>query len=716
MELLSGFYNVLLILLGFGLLIFVHELGHFAAAKWANIRTEAFAVGMGPVIVAWRRGVGFAAGSTHHRVVARTGKPAHELSDVELVRHGIGETEYSLRWIPIGGFVKMLGQDDLRPGERSEERRSYNVAPIGKRMIVVSAGVIMNLVLAAALFVVVFMVGVRFEAPVVGGVAASAPAGTTLPDNAAALRITEPGLKPGDRVVAIDGKRTETFNELFIAAAMSRPDVPITLTVERAGYDRPLVFSMHAEHSPMLGMRSIGVDAAASAQLRGPGRKGDMQRALEALGLAQHGVAPGMALIEANGRHVDTFQQLQQHASESGGAPIVTRWAHLDRDGRATSEPVEVVLTPQPDFATMGYVDTGEKTIQNFELGLFGMLPLVRIEQVVEDSPNVGILHEGDAVVWLGELHAPRLRQFREYIRDHPAGPLKMTVVRDGEEMNVTATVRRRSVADRAGMLNVLPGYAWDSPYMAGPMAQVLARANGEREPRFTPIAKHDLPTGALLHSVGDRPVSNWIELREALREETRDAFAGRYATEVPLAVSLPLEQAIVSMNLELGAEDVQLLHSLGWTIHLPPMIFEPLFTVRTAGGNPFRAVVMGVEETHKMLVMTYLTIDRLFRRTVGVDQLRGPVGIIHLGTQIAERGMLYLLFLLAVISVNLAVINFLPLPILDGGLFLFLIYEKLKGRPPSVAFQNALTVIGLAMIVALVIVVTYHDIMRLFS
>jgi regulator of sigma E protease len=124
----------------------------------------------------------------------------------------------------------------------------------------------------------------------------------------------------------------------------------------------------------------------------------------------------------------------------------------------------------------------------------------------------------------------------------------------------------------------------------------------------------------------------------------------------------------------------------------------------------------MGFEETWKFILNTYLTIDRLIRGSVGVEQLRGPVGIVHLGVTVADRGLLYLLFLLAMISVNLAVINFLPLPIVDGGLFLFLIYEKVKGRPPSIAFQNAATLAGLILIVTVLIVTLYNDVMRIIT
>ena len=123
--------NLLLIILGFGILIFVHEAGHFLAAKWARIRTEVFAIGMGTAVLSWRKGIGVVWGSSHARVVAKTGKEPRQLSDEELARHGIGETEYSLRWLPIGGFVKMLGQDDTDPEYVSNQPRSYNVCPIG---------------------------------------------------------------------------------------------------------------------------------------------------------------------------------------------------------------------------------------------------------------------------------------------------------------------------------------------------------------------------------------------------------------------------------------------------------------------------------------------------------------------------------------------------------------------------------------------------------
>ena len=74
MEILTNGWNVLIILLGVGVLIFIHELGHFMAARWAGIRCESFAVGMGPVLGAWRSGIGWRAGSTDPSTIARFGQ------------------------------------------------------------------------------------------------------------------------------------------------------------------------------------------------------------------------------------------------------------------------------------------------------------------------------------------------------------------------------------------------------------------------------------------------------------------------------------------------------------------------------------------------------------------------------------------------------------------------------------------------------------------
>src|SRR5689334_20101257 len=118
---------VALLVLGFGFVIFWHELGHFLAAKWVGIKVEQFAVGFGQALLAWRKGIGLRVGTTQREYDRRLKEyvetqEAHlQLKDrpvwtAEQLNHaaaalGLGETEYRLNWIPLGGYVKMLGQD-----------------------------------------------------------------------------------------------------------------------------------------------------------------------------------------------------------------------------------------------------------------------------------------------------------------------------------------------------------------------------------------------------------------------------------------------------------------------------------------------------------------------------------------------------------------------------------------------------------------------------
>ena len=130
MQLLGNGGNLLLIVLGFSLLIAIHEMGHFLAARWAGIRVDAFAIGMGPAVLAFRRGIGWKLGSTHHEVERRLGAPPEQVSMERLREAGIGETEYGLRLLPLGGFVRMKGQEDLEAIESSADPDAYGARPI----------------------------------------------------------------------------------------------------------------------------------------------------------------------------------------------------------------------------------------------------------------------------------------------------------------------------------------------------------------------------------------------------------------------------------------------------------------------------------------------------------------------------------------------------------------------------------------------------------
>ena len=145
-------------------------------------------------------------------------------------------------------------------------------------------------------------------------------------------------------------------------------------------------------------------------------------------------------------------------------------------------------------------------------------------------------------------------------------------------------------------------------------------------------------------------------------------------------------------------------------------ILTEPETTLLKAG-SPWEAVMIGVHKTHYFVLQVYTMMSRMiFTRSVGLDSISGPLGIVDLGGKIAQRGTVKFLFFLAMISANLAVINFLPLPIVDGGLMVFLIIEKIKGSPVSLRVQVATQLIGLFLIVGAFLYVTFNDVLRMFG
>ena len=155
-------------------------------------------------------------------------------------------------------------------------------------------------------------------------------------------------------------------------------------------------------------------------------------------------------------------------------------------------------------------------------------------------------------------------------------------------------------------------------------------------------------------------------------------------------------------------------LHALGWAAPSGLLsAFEPAQVLMKAP-DPLAALGMGLRKTHRTMMLTYVTFARLFEGTVKVGHLKGPVGIVDIGSRFAREGPVYLLYFLALISVNLAVINFLPLPIVDGGLFVLLAIEGLTKKPVPERVQSAITAVGLVMIATVFVVVTFNDIAAL--
>ncbi len=181
--------TIVAFLVALGILVFVHELGHFAVAKRLGVLVQRFSIGFGPVLFARRR----------------------------------GETEYAVSAMPLGGYVKMLGEEDEEEAQAAPER-AFSTQSLLRRSAIVFAGPAMNFLFAFLVYAVLFLaVGAEVPStePRVGGVAAGSPA-------------EQAGLRAGDRVVAVDGRPTTTWEALARTVRDSK-GAPLALTVDRAG-------------------------------------------------------------------------------------------------------------------------------------------------------------------------------------------------------------------------------------------------------------------------------------------------------------------------------------------------------------------------------------------------------------------------------------------------------------------------------------------------
>ena len=438
---------------------------------------------------------------------------------------------------------------------------------------------------------------------------------------------------------------------------------------------------------------------------------GSLKRVLENYGIAESPLVPGMRMIAVAGNEITTYGQFSRLIARSDGRPVKTLWQREDPSGRLLGPQVSVDLESEPEYQVLAYHDPDPESVQQYEMGLVGLTPLVEISEVIKGSPNQDILQRGDVILRVGSLDAPRLAEFRETLKRHAGGMIDLLLLREGVEVAVQASV------DGKGKLNVWPRWATRLPLIARPMEMLGLGPEAGGGFRPSPVADLGLVGGSRIDAVNGEAVSNWRELRLAVGRHTAEARAAGVGAAVTLSITDPSpDHQRETVTLQLTAADVAGIGDLRWRSVLSGDLFGPLYTTLAADGNPWRAAAMGFEQTYKFIVLTYLTLDRLFRGSVGVEQIHGPIGIVHVGAKVADRGFMYLIFFLGIISVNLAVINFLPLPIVDGGLFLFLVYEKLKGRPPSLAFQNAAAILGIVMIGTVLVVVTWNDVVRLLS
>jgi len=141
-----------------------------------------------------------------------------------------------------------------------------------------------------------------------------------------------------------------------------------------------------------------------------------------------------------------------------------------------------------------------------------------------------------------------------------------------------------------------------------------------------------------------------------------------------------------------------------------------PANSIITIKYNPIQAVILGINKTYEITKLTVVGIVKIFQRIVPADNIGGPILIFQMAKETAAAGLNSLLMFMAVISINLAILNLLPIPILDGGHLFFYLVEAIKGKPVSLKTREVSQMVGLALLLALMFFAFYNDIMRILT
>ena len=207
---------VLIGILLLGILIAVHEFGHFIAARICGIEVMEFAIGMGPKLIGW------------------TGKTG---------------TKFSLRAIPLGGFCAFYGEDDVE-GKAKDDPRAYNKQNVWKRIFTVAMGPVMNFVLAFAVALGFYCTSGMLEVlPVIESVDAGRPAAVA-------------GMLPGDRIIGVDGVDFSDAPVTDIQAALATNGAPVSVTIRREGDAASITIPLTPEWNEEYQRYMIGITFA----------------------------------------------------------------------------------------------------------------------------------------------------------------------------------------------------------------------------------------------------------------------------------------------------------------------------------------------------------------------------------------------------------------------------------------------------------------------
>lgn len=278
------FENVLWLLVLIGVMILIHELGHFWAARYFDVKVEVFSFGFGPRLFGFRK----------------------------------GETDYRFSAILFGGYVKMAGE---QPGEEgSDDPRGFLKKPRWQRLIIACAGPLMNVFLAVGLLTGLYMVKYqKVEEPAISGMV-----GYVTPGSAAA----KAGIRSGDRIVEIDGEKNPSWEDIGMKEVASAGR-SLDVVVERGGQ------RIETSVTPVLDERQ-GIGEAGWSE-RGQVQLGTISPGMPA---DKAGLKKGDLVLSANGQPIHSVMKFHEVIRNSKGEPVELRLKRNDQPLTITVSPV----------------------------------------------------------------------------------------------------------------------------------------------------------------------------------------------------------------------------------------------------------------------------------------------------------------------------------------------------------------------------------------
>ncbi len=711
--------DTLMVVVGLGFIIFIHELGHFVAAKWCDVHVRTFSIGFGPA--------------------------------VPFCSYKWGETTYMVGIIPLGGYVQMVGEGEAGEGgeeEAEDDPRSFKKKSVGQRMVIISAGVVMNVILGMACFVAAYLHGVKEKPATVGSVESGG----------AAWRA---GMRSGDHIVKIDSRENPTFDDLRPIVMSSDKGEQLDIAWTR-GSER-----MEGKVSPIRdeGQRfpQLGVASPSRLELL----SGIKQKvppfypgtpAADAKGSDGKGFLPGDRIIGMSDptnpsqvTPVADFSDYNRRMVLLAKTPITFR---VQRKGSDATADLVVAPAFRHGLGTrmrMGEVVALRKGGPAEKAGVVAHLqgpPLLRGDRIVEvgvsaaDGKPVRFV-AGDKTSPLDPILLPR--QLEQWAATNPPSlKVELVVLREGEH-----TEKRQTLT-----LDYQPGFRFDREQSVLPNSPLSVSGLGLAY--WVEAVIDDVtpggPAATAVLAPGDLDTSLWHRFKRMVGLESRDVSPG--GTPMPLKTNdvitavrfragspeslvagkwkddLKYNQwASVDSVYQINAAELELRVKRGdevftvlvkgqpnpeWGLDDRGLIFMPETQVQQAA-NIGDAMRLGALRTVRFIKTVYMSLYGYINGRISVKTLSGPLTIANVSYKLAGEDFWQFLLFLGMISVNLAVVNFLPIPVLDGGHMVFLILEKILGRPvPERMFAFAMYA-GLFLILGLMVFVLFLDVGRLF-